>query len=104
MNINFQIGKNAQDNFNIIDQANENDLWFHLADYPSCHVIASIPNLNISKKELKKIIKQGALLCKINSKYKKENNLEVIYTEVKNVKKTEVIGEVITSNIKTIFI
>ena len=41
--ITFYIGKSAQDNFDIIDNANPNDLWFHLADYSSCHVVATMP-------------------------------------------------------------
>lgn len=55
--IEFLIGKNEKDNFNIIDMSGPNDLWFHLSDYPSCHVIAKLPE-NIHKKILKYIIKK----------------------------------------------
>ena len=99
--IEYLIGKNDQDNFNVIDNAKPNDIWFHLNDYPSCHVVALIPN-NINKKNMKYITKQGALLCKQNSKYKLEKNLSIVYTQVKNITKTDKIGLVISTNTKII--
>lgn len=102
-NIEFMIGKNQQDNFKIIDMANPTDLWFHLDDYPSCHVIAKLPEV-ISKKDLMYIVKRGALLCKQNSNYKSVKDLNIIYTYIKNVKKTDVVGCVKTTNTKIICI
>jgi len=104
INIKYLIGKNASDNFNIIDFSLPNDLWFHLYNYPSCHIIASIDNLILNKKELMYIIKQGCLLCKKYSKYNNLKNLEIIYTSIKNIQKTKVLGTVISSNTKSIFI
>jgi predicted ribosome quality control (RQC) complex YloA/Tae2 family protein len=104
LTITYYIGKNANDNFKIIDEANINDIWFHIKDYPSCHVIASISNQNIDRKNMKYIIKRGALLCKQKSKYANIKNLEIIYTEIKNVSKTSTIGSVTTVNTKTITI
>jgi len=101
--IEFLIGKNEKDNFNIIDMSGPNDLWFHLSDYPSCHVIAKLPE-NIHKENLKYIIKKGAILCKQNSKYKSEKDISIIYTFIKNIKKTEKIGCVISTNTKNISI
>ncbi len=100
-NIEFLIGKNQQDNFNIIDMAKPTDLWFHLDDYPSCHVIAKVPEI-INKKDLKYIIKRGALICKQHSNYKSIKDLNIIYTCIKNVKKTSIIGSVTTTNTKII--
>ena len=63
--IEFKIGQNAQDNFDIIDESNPNDLWFHLYGESSCHVIAMIdPEVKLDKKQKRQIITQGALLCK----------------------------------------
>jgi predicted ribosome quality control (RQC) complex YloA/Tae2 family protein len=101
--IDFTIGKNDKDNFDIIDKANSDDIWFHLNNYPSCHVIASINDI-MKKKDLRYIIKKGALLCKENSKYKSEKDLSIIYTTIKNVKKTEKVGSVITTNTKIILV
>lgn len=92
--ITFHIGKSASGNFDIIDNADENDLWFHVDNEPSSHVVANIPN-NIDRKNVKYIIKQGAILCKQNSKFKKSKMaVNIIYTRVKNVSKTNIIGKV----------
>ncbi len=101
MSIEYIIGQNAIDNFKIIDEANEYDMWFHIENHPSCHVLCSIPD-NISKKDLLKIIKRGALCCKENSKYKSEQSVSVIYTYVKNLVKTDIVGSVIANNSKSI--
>jgi predicted ribosome quality control (RQC) complex YloA/Tae2 family protein len=91
----YFIGTCASDNFEIIDNSNENDIWFHVNNRPSCHVIAQIPlQLSIEKKNIKYIIKQGAVLCKQNSKYKCEKNVEIIFTKLKNIEKCEIIGSV----------
>ena len=90
-NITFWVGKNAQDNFDIIDNADENDLWFHLHGYQSGHVIAKIPE-NIHKEQMRFIVKWGAILCKQQSRFSSLPKIEVIYTKVKNVKKTNIIG------------
>ena len=117
MTIEYIIGQNASENFKIIDNAqsdaisdaqddaqsdaSEYYMWFHIDGYPSCHVICRIPD-NLSKKDFLKVIKRGALCCKEHSKYKSEKSVSVIYTALKNVTKTDVIGRVITSNTKSI--
>jgi len=105
LNIVYRIGANAQDNFDIIDQSNPQDIWFHVEGRPSCHVIASVPDnmtMTMTKKEKHKLIKKGAELCKIHSKYKSEKNLKIIYTKVENITKTETLGSVLLSNEKII--
>jgi len=104
--IQFTIGSNAQDNFTIIDNANMTDIWFHVGNNrPSCHVVASIPtNIQIYRKNMRYIIKQGAVLCKQHSKYVSEKNVEIDYTCVKNITKTNIIGTVEISQYSTIAI
>ena len=99
----FSVGNNASENFSVIDSSKENDIWFHVKDNASCHVVASIPeDVKLTKKDLKYIIKQGALLCKKYSKYSNVKDLAIIYTTINNVQKTDIIGSVLTSNIKNI--
>ena len=38
-NYNIIIGKNATDNTKIVKNASPSDVWFHVLDKPSCHVI-----------------------------------------------------------------
>jgi predicted ribosome quality control (RQC) complex YloA/Tae2 family protein len=100
--IEFRIGKNAQDNFDIIDAADPDDLWFHVENQASCHVIANIANEDLNKKAIQTIIKRGALICKQNSTFKSVKNLSIIYTKIKNVQKTDTVGSVILESSKTI--
>lgn len=62
----FWIGTSKEDNDNMMDKASENDIWFHVNNISSCHVICKMP-VAFDRKEMKYIIKTGALLCK---KYK----------------------------------
>ena len=49
------IGKNAHENSMILENADLNDYWFHLSDYPSCHIICKPYNNKLEKKEIKYI-------------------------------------------------
>ena len=100
INYTILIGQNKQDNFDIIDISLDNYLWFHVEDEPSCHVILKSEE-NISKVPIQ-VLKRCAYLCKINSKAKTKNNCNIIYTSIKNVKKTNIIGQVVASNCKSI--
>ena len=101
----FYIGENAQDNFELLDKFNDNQeyLWFHLNSFPSPYII-----INITKSELMSninkslILKYACELCKNNSKYKNLKNLKIIWTPIKNLKKTNNIGEVLISGKKNI--
>ena len=102
--ITFYIGKSKEDNFAVIDAGNENDLWFHASHDSSCHVVCEVPD-NIDRSEMRYIIKMGAVLCKNNTnKLKSQKNVEIIYTQIKNVTKTAIAGCVQTTNTKTIII
>ena len=99
--VTYCIGKNAQENWDILDQLkkeNENYVWFHLNSFSSCYVImkCSLEELNeLNEKE--QYLIQGAKLCKENSKYRGYTNLKVIYTTLKKLTKTDKVGEVIIS-------
>lgn len=100
-NLIYRIGKNAQNNFDLIDMSDPDDIWFHINNKASEHVVLSVPNeISFTKKQMKDAITQGALLCKIHSKYKSNSNVEIVYTEIKNIKKTSVVGSVTIKNSK----
>lgn len=103
--ITFLVGTCAQDNFDIIDICDPDDIWFHVRDGSSCHVIAKMPiGEKIDKKRMHRIIKQGAVLCKQESRYKSSKNIAIIYTKLRNVQKTHIVGSVIADPVSTIFI
>ena len=89
-NITFFIGTNRGDNYNIIELANSNDLWFHANDDPSCHVIAVMP-LSVNKRTKQKIITQGCLLCKQNTNALKRisSPIEFVISRIDNLIKIE---------------
>lgn len=96
------IGENKQDNFNLIDLAKQTDLWFHVEDLASCHII-----LKTDKKirEIpRQVIKRCAYLCKINSKAKTLSKCQITYTTISNVTKSNIIGQVYVDKYKTISI
>jgi predicted ribosome quality control (RQC) complex YloA/Tae2 family protein len=102
--ITFYIGENKNENFDVIDKGNSDDLWFHAKEFSSCHVVSNIPK-DITQKEMKYIIKAGALLCKrYTNKLKKFKDIEIIYTQIKNIEKTQQIGCVKVINEKIIII
>lgn len=99
----YYIGTNATDNHCVIDKGTPDDLWFHIANTPSCHVVVKLPN-ECDKKVLRSIIKKGSLLCKQNTKRVANlNNVEIMYAPIKNITKTHIAGEVIVSKYKSIF-
>jgi predicted ribosome quality control (RQC) complex YloA/Tae2 family protein len=93
-NVLFRIGKNAEGNFQIIDLSKCDDLWFHISGVSSAHVIAIVPCFTLDKKQKRDLVKRGAVICKKYSKYASSKDVEIDYTEVKNVKKTNTIGTV----------
>ena len=61
--VTFKIGSNARDNSKIIEESEPDDLWFHLNNAPSAHVVARLP-VGLSKKQRLTVAKRGAQLCR----------------------------------------
>lgn len=98
----FLVGENKYENFEIIDESDETDIWFHVENEPSCHVILKNEN-NVKMHDIpKQVIRNGVYLCKIHSKSSKSKKTSIMYTFLKYVKKTTVIGQVTVSNYWTI--
>jgi predicted ribosome quality control (RQC) complex YloA/Tae2 family protein len=104
--VTFWIGLNKEDNDEMIDKASPNDIWFHANNISSCHVICRMTDhQDISKKDIKYIVKMGAVLCKKNThKLKTQYKTEFVYCPVKNLIKTDVVGCVSVSNGKYVII
>jgi len=105
----YWIGENANDNWTCIDKANQNDIWFHLADHPSAHVILRLSQED--KLTVKRIAKQTlihcAQQCKLHSKFadiSAKNKMKVIYTEIKNVTKADKPGSVFTKKEQYLYV
>lgn len=85
------IGENATENDYIVKNAKQTDIWFHLADFPSCHVIIDCSSEFPINKQM---INYCANLVKENTKYKNIPKVKVNYTQIKNVKTTNIKGQV----------
>ena len=93
-------GKSAKGNDKLLDESSPSDVWFHVADAPSSHIILSNPtNLAINKIP-RQVIKRCACICKASAKL--STKCAIIYTERANVEKTEILGRVTTTNVRTI--
>lgn len=75
-NIKYKLGRNAKENFKLIDEANyisDNYWWFHIEDHPSGHCIVHTELMD------KTIVQYAASLVKQYSKLKDQkkskNNL-----------------------------
>jgi predicted ribosome quality control (RQC) complex YloA/Tae2 family protein len=107
-NYNIKIGSNAKDNWKLLDDADINDIWFHLESYPSSHIFLERTDKLEKPESLNEIpadvITICAKYCKINSKTDVIGKLRIIYTKVKNIKKGKNIGSVYASHTKVVSI
>lgn len=96
------VGKNnIQNDYLTFSFANKNDYWFHVKDAPSSHVILR------THKELNEVmIRTAANLCANYSKHAKSSSVEVMYTQISNIKKIPKapLGLVSVKQYTTIFI
>lgn len=99
---NIIIGQNRHENWQIIDEADPTDIWFHVQEMPSCHVILkNVQKISVIERS---VLKRCALLCKMNSKAKTEKKSIIMYTPISSVHKTKTIGEVTVDTFKTIVV
>ena len=91
------IGRSAKGNEQIIKMSHPESLWMHLNNNPSAHIILQSNGDIIPKRYI------NAVAAKL-FEYKKSapRNSNVIYTQVKNVKLTSILGTVIPTNTKII--
>ena len=100
--VEYRVGQHAQENMELIAASQPEDLWFHIREKPSCHVVATMPKQTYDKKQLRKIAVQGAVVCKQFSKYKSDHNVAVMYTPIAHVAMTETVGSVVVDKYQTI--
>ena len=102
------VGTNAKENWDLIDGAEPDDLWFHVDDFSSGHVL--IKERFDTKTNLQQIhypnqiISIGSQYCKSQSKFKDKKKLKIIYTQISNIKKGKTIGSVYVRNSSYIYI
>jgi predicted ribosome quality control (RQC) complex YloA/Tae2 family protein len=90
----ISIGKNKEENWQLIDASQPNDIWFHVDDQPSCHVILKNQHQVKLRDIPRQVLKRAAYLCKINSAAKSQSKCDVIYTLISQITKTNIVGQV----------
>lgn len=94
----YIVGKNAQDNWKIYKESNQNDTIFHLDKFSSPYVIVNIPLSELTMDQ----ITTAATMCKSKSKYKNIPGIGVMYTPISNTILGSKVGSFhINSNHKT---
>lgn len=95
----IKVGSNAKENWVLVENSYPDDLWFHLDEYPSAHVVISCQTPNLVNIDYpNQIIALGANYCKSHSKYGKNlHKAKIVYTQIKNLKKGKEVGSVIIS-------
>ena len=91
-NYELRLGKNKNENDQLITKATENDYWVHISEYPSGHCII------VNEKDEKiprNILKRACCLVKQHSKYSSSKNIVFDITQIKYIEKTDVLGEVL---------
>ena len=88
-NVNLILGENAKENHLLIDNADPNDWWFHIDESPSGHCI--VESIDITNE----LIIQAGNFVKEHSKLKNNKKVKIIYTQIKNIKKTKNPGQVL---------
>ena len=101
----FYVGRNSQDNWDLIDGARSSDIWFHLENEPSPHVILEVEEGVRPNTIPRQVIKRGADICKQHSSFKSTANCSIIYTTVDKLIKGRNIGSVnISGDVKRVLL
>lgn len=92
-NIDFHIGQNATENWELFDKSNNicrDYIWFHLNKFASPYVIMYSSDANDTE-----LMNYGAHLCLQNSKYHYLKDAKILYAPLKKLKKGNKLGEII---------
>ena len=95
----IRVGQDKHENWELLDDADKNDLWFHVANASSAYVILSVVPTHIVPKP---VIAYCAELCQAHSKLRNETKCQVMYTQIHNVAKGKHVGEALVSSFRTI--
>lgn len=91
----IRVGQNAKENTLLVKSADQNDLWFHLADFASPHVIAFFKESDQDPLLTRHFLYIISDLCKRYSKYSNHPNITVNHLEKRSIKLTKTPGEVV---------
>ena len=82
----IRVGRNEDENDELVTKASNEDYWLHLSGHPSPHCIIYNPS---GKRIHNKIVKHAAYLTKKYSKYSNISKIEVDITRIKFIQKNQ---------------
>ena len=77
------VGRNNRQNDSLTGNADKNDIWFHVKNFPGSHVILCTEGEEPTDRDYT----QAAMLAAYHSSIRGASNAEVDYTRVRYVKK-----------------
>lgn len=102
--MNYVIGKSPDENTRIVENSEPDDIWFHIANTSSAHLVLK----NDNKESIENLRKNGVIyqmaraLKMSHSKLRKMRDIEVNYTYIKNVTTTSTPGLVTIKKYKSV--
>ena len=87
----IKVGRNKEENDQLLTMSGGDDMWVHLSDFPSGHAVISNPN---DEKISRKVLKRACCLVKQYSKYSAHKKISFDITKIKYLEKTKHKGEV----------
>ncbi len=98
----IKVGKNNAENDKITSSAKSEDVWLHVKDYHSSHVVIETNGKSVPEK----VVKFSAEICAYYSKCRNSEKIEVVYALKKHVKKPpkSPLGFCIYENFKSIIV
>lgn len=94
--VNYYVGTNAEDNWNLYRASSQSFTIFHLDKFSSPYVVIDQEIDNLNQKHLN----LASLICKYYSKYKNVPNINIMYTPISNTSLGDTIGSFIVKNNK----
>ena len=98
----IKVGKNNAENDKITGSAKSEDVWLHVKDYHSSHVVIETNGKRVSEE----VLKFAGEVCAYYSKCRNSEKIEVVYTLKKHVKKPpkSPLGFCVYENFKSIIV
>ena len=96
-NVKIKVGSNADENWKLLSESKDTNVFLHLSSFPSCYVIIETDGILD-----KYVLKEAANICKNNTKYKNLKNIKVDYTLCSNVFKGDKVGEIVYKSNKKV--
>jgi predicted ribosome quality control (RQC) complex YloA/Tae2 family protein len=85
----YIMGCNAKENWKLLDEADEDDVWVHLHDYTSAYIFIRNKTRGVSMED----IAYGGKLIQQHSKHRNRKNLKMCYLEARHVSKGKITGQ-----------